>query len=601
MSRRRRGTFGDDTFGGDEPLWMWLLLLLPRALGQLFSFLIYDWSSSRTGRAFFFALPAMATVALIIAILSIAAWKLETNRERFYSGRLEYYQKQEDWDFARNCAAKLVELKPTAENKYKLALTLKRQADDVGAFELMSVLAPEEKAARGAKPQVIAKPQSAAGEKSAGPDAPDSAGNRPNAAVEDQDVLAEPSSDGSDSEDGLFYVGFVPAHLWLADRAAFDPESGLSVEERKRLARLHYSAALELSAQENTPESIYAALRLAELQVQDGDLAGAERTLREAANKPITTLLHLKVIGGLLAVLNKQDGLDEIKSIAASLQPRLYKLASQMPEVLEPWQSLMEVAIQAENYIEADQFLLNGLAIAKEPATRRGLFQLRAAVLTRRALLMQDVEREDRYLEKFGYLAMAMSVDPTNEMIYVAMLQYADLNDQNPDEEDFLRSTLGTGKSPGIAHVILGIRDAQRKEKLSAFNHWEIAETHLESTEWHVGMFARKLLQAKSLDSEEFFRFLEICQERYPNQPLLSLARAEALLLLRQDATAAVPLLEKLIAENQTFTAAREAYITALKALGRNEDADREVLKLKEMIAEAQKRQAETAVGKGKN
>jgi hypothetical protein len=79
---------------------------------------------------------------------------------------------------------------------------------------------------------------------------------------------------------------------------------------------------------------------------------------------------------------------------------------------------------------------------------------------------------------------------------------------------------------------------------------------------------------------------------------MLRLARAEALLLLRQDAETAVPLLEKLIAENDNFLAAREAYITALKALGRTEDAEKETLKLKEMAAELQKRQGQAAVGK---
>jgi hypothetical protein len=79
---------------------------------------------------------------------------------------------------------------------------------------------------------------------------------------------------------------------------------------------------------------------------------------------------------------------------------------------------------------------------------------------------------------------------------------------------------------------------------------------------------------------------------------MLGLARAEALLLLQQDAATAVTLLEKLIAENENFMAAREAYVTALKALGRTEDAEREALKLKELFAELQKQQGKTSVGK---
>jgi tetratricopeptide (TPR) repeat protein len=364
------------------------------------------------------------------------------------------------------------------------------------------------------------------------------------------------------------------------------------------MALVHYSAAYELSAAENSPESIYASLRLSELQVQAGQLSDAERTLRSAANKPVLTLLHLQAIAKLLAVLKQQDKLPEIKASATGLQPRLFRLASEMPDAIEPWQALVDVASQAENYQEADDYIQSALAMAKEPNTRRGLLQLRAAVLMRRAMQMRDVEKEARYLEKFGYLATAVAVDPTNDKLYLAMLEYADLSEQIPGEDDFLRLALGSGKTPGVVHVILGIRDAQRNEKLSAYNHWDIADTQTDRAEWLVGMFSRLLLQAKTLDTTEYFQYLDLCQGHYEDQPMLGLARAEALLLLQQDAATAVTLLEKLIAENENFMAAREAYVTALKALGRTEDAEREALKLKELFAELQKQQGKTSVGK---
>ena len=51
-----------------EPLWKSLLLLVPRLLYELFRFLIFDWSTSRKGKAFLYALPALGTVALAIAM-----------------------------------------------------------------------------------------------------------------------------------------------------------------------------------------------------------------------------------------------------------------------------------------------------------------------------------------------------------------------------------------------------------------------------------------------------------------------------------------------------------------------------------------------------
>jgi hypothetical protein len=149
------------------------------------------------------------------------------------------------------------------------------------------------------------------------------------------------------------------------------------------------------------------------------------------------------------------------------------------------------------------------------------------------------------------------------------MLEYVDLNEQNPSEDDFLRLALGTGKTPAIAHVVLGLRDAQRNQGAAAVNHWEIADTQTDRAEWLCGMFARLLLKAKSLSTDEYFQFLAICDKHYPNQPMLQLANAEALLLLKQDHTQALPLLEKILAANESFIAAREAYITALMASGR--------------------------------
>ncbi|MFO0035212.1 MAG: hypothetical protein ACK55S_08390 [Planctomycetota bacterium] len=632
--RRRAMRYLESLFDGErsldrsarsEPLWYSGLMLLPRALGELFHFLINDWSTSRKGRAFFFALPALGTVALIAAILSVAAWKLETTRDGFYSARLAFYQQQKDFEFAKSCALKLVELSPSAENKYKLALA-KRQVDDfAGAFDLMTALAPEEKVSRAEREREEATlelagraesaskaKREAAGKKDIDAEQPGDAGQKGDAELgkrgeepgkaSETAAAAGAESAAPDSvaeyEQELVFTGYAPAHLWLADLAAFGTDWTLSNEERKRVALLHYSAAYELSSEENTPESIYASLRLSELQVQAGELAQAERTLRSAANKPVLTLLHLQAIAKLFSVLKQQDKTSEIEANATGLQPRLFRLASEIPDAIEPWQALVDVASQAENYQEADDYIQSALAMAKEPNTRRGLLQLRAAVLMRRAMQMRDVEREDRYLEKFGYLATAIAVDPTNDKLYVSMLEYADLNEQIPQEDDFLRLALGSGKNPGVVHVILGIRDAQRNERTSAFNHWEIADTQTDRAEWLVGMFARFLLQAKTLDSSEYMQFLDLCEGHYAEQPMLRLARAEASLLLRQDAETAVPLLEKLIAENDNFLAAREAYITALKALGRTEDAEKETLKLKEMAAELQKRQGQAAVGK---
>ncbi|MFM7564619.1 MAG: hypothetical protein ACKO81_16505, partial [Planctomycetota bacterium] len=390
----------------------------------------------------------------------------------------------------------------------------------------------------------------------------------------------------------------APAHLWVADTAAFATELNLSAEERKSKSLIHYSAAFELEKNENSPESIYAALRLSELQVQNNDLAGAEKTLRLAAGKPVITLLHLQAIARLLAVLKQQDKVAEIKASADSLEPRLFKLASSMPDSIEPWQALVDVSSQAENYRIADEYIQSGLAMAKNPETRKGLLQLRAALLMRQAIQMKDVDQEARYLEKFGYLATAISVDPTNENLYLAMLEYVDLNEQNPSEDDFLRLALGTGKTPAIAHVVLGLRDAQRNQGAAAVNHWEIADTQTDRAEWLCGMFARLLLKAKSLNTDEYFQFLAICDKHYPNQPMLELANAEALLLLKQDNTQALPLLEKILTANENFVAAREAYITALKASGRENEAEQESLKLKRKIADAQKQKGQASVEK---
>lgn len=610
--KRLRGKDRSLELGGrKEPLWRSRLLLIPRAVYELFRFLIVDWSSSRRGRAFLYALPALLTVAAFFTLQTIANWRLETRRALFYAERLEYYGKQEDHEFAKSCALKLVELRPTDENKYKLALAYRKLEDFDSTFSLMSALAPEEKtppkllaleAAAGAGPSLdqpasggqggIAVPGTVPGTV---PDAvpgtaPDAA---PDKRGDESSVPPIPQSDTTEPIPSLVFTGYAPAHLWLADLAAFGKEWQLTLEERTTKARLHYSAAFELAKSSNTPESIYAALRLAELQLQEHDTSAAEATLRTATAKPVLTLLHLQAIVKLLAVLKEQDKLPEIKATALNLEPKLFKLAADMPDQIEPWQALVDVASQAENYREADSYIQSALAMCKDPNTRKGLIQLRAGLLVRQALTIQDADSEARYTEKFGYLAAAISIDPTNERIYLALLPYVDLDPQNPSEDDYLRLALGSGKTPGVTHIVLGLRDAQRNERLAAFNHWEIADTQTERSEWLCGMFARLLLQAKTMDKTEFFRFLSICKEHYPEQPLLQLAEADAYLKLNEAPAAALPLLEKLIASNGNFLAARESYITALRASGRTAEADKERLKLTEQVAEAQKRQSQ--------
>jgi hypothetical protein len=590
-----------------EPLWKSLLLLVPRLLYELFRFLIFDWSTSRKGKAFLYALPALGTVALAIAILSVAAWKLETSREPFYLGRLAFSQEEKDHKFAKSCALKLVDLNPSDENKYKLALAIRQLDDFNSAFDLMSSLAPEDKVLE-QRSTISNSTAEETKQTEATPETTDPAGEQ--VAKTENEPEAAPINEAADeasaesAEPNLVYTGYAPAHLWVADTAAFATELTLSAEERKSKALIHYSAAFELEKDENSPESIYAALRLSELQAQNNDLAGAEKTLRIAAGKPVITLLHLQAIARLLAILKQQDKVDEIKASADGLEPRLFKLASSMPDSIEPWQALVDVSSQAENYRIADEYIQSGLAMAKNPETRRGLLQLRAALLMRQAMQMKEVDQEARYLEKFGYLATAISVDPTNENLYVAMLEYVDLNEQNPAEDDFLRLALGTGKTPAITHVVLGLRDAQRNQGAAAVNHWEIADTQTDRAEWLCGMFARLLLKAKSLSTDEYFQFLGICDKHYPNQPMLQLANAEALLLLRQDHAQALPLLEKILTANENFIAAREAYVTALKASGRENEAEEESLKLKRQIADAQKQKGQASVEKdeaGKN
>ena len=584
-----------------EPLWKSLLLLVPRLVYELFRFLIFDWSTSRKGRAFLYALPALGTVALGIAALSVAAWKLETGREPFYLGRLAFSQKEEDYQFAKSCALKLVDLNPSDANKYRLALAMRQLDEFNSAFDLMSSLAPEEKVLK-----VRSSQRDSASEEAKQADSTSKTTELSGEQVAQNQneaeatIANEPTDEVSaeSSEPNLVYTGYAPAHLWMADTSAFAPELTLTPEERTSKALTHYSAAFELEKNENSPESIYAALRLSELQAQNNDLAGAEQTLRVAAGKPVITLLHLQAIARLLAVLKQQDKVAEIKASADSLEPRLFKLASSMPDSIEPWQALVDVSSQAENYRIADEYIQSGLAMAKNPETRKGLLQLRAALLMRQATQMKQVDQEARYLEKFGYLATAISVDPTNENLYVAMLEYVDLNEQNPSEDDFLRLALGTGKTPAIAHVVLGLRDAQRNQSAAAVNHWEIADTQSDGSEWLCGMFARLLLKAKSLNSDEYFQFLAICDKHYPNQPMLKLAEAEALLLLKQDHAQALPLLEKILTANENFLAAREAFITALKASGRVEEAEQESLRLKRQIADAQKQKGQASVEK---
>lgn len=525
-------SFGSDgeSFGrssSDESIWRSLLLFPVRILGAFGQFLIFGWSTSRNGSAFVRAIPVVGAVLLVIAIKAIAVWRLEASLTPAYLGRFEYYSTR-DATFARNCAERLVSLKPIPENLYWLGVGRFLEDNFVGALNVMKYIAPDDQ------------------------------------------------------------PGYAKAHVWIGNQALANLKWILTPDERRAIATQHFTQAFELEKAENNPEGIEATIKLAELEIQKKDFERAAQILENIITKEIRSGAHLQAISRLLMVYRELNRLEQVIAAANSIEPKLYQIAMEFPDLIEPWQALVDISSQAEKFDQAESYLRDAFSMAKDQKTQASLGKLRSRLYLRRALMIKDLTVRENYLNRFVYLARAIAIEPTNEEAYRMMLDYVDLEAENPDEEELIRFAVGLSQVPAVVHTILGLRDAQRGDWSAARNHFDIAGTQSEQVPWVAGMFLMISLKTKTLPTTQLITIVEYCLTIYPAQPMLSMVLGSCLSSENRH-DEAVATLKTAVEANPKWPNVRDIYAQVLEAAGRKQEADAEREQVKVLLAALQK------------
>ena len=526
----RRRFRDDDSFGrnsGDESLLVSVLLSPFRLVLSWLQFMTGSWSTSRSGKAFVLGLPAIAVLAGFAAVIVAAISFLEKRQISFYKDRVVYFASLEteaDKEFAVNCAEKLVTVKPIDEHRFILGGALDSNKKFSEALNVMGSIAPDEQA------------------------------------------------------------GYSAAHQWIADSALTRKEWPIEDDQRKAIARLHFGHVLNLEKDANSLSGAYAATRLANLLILEERFDEAITSLKSILDKPVTSKFQLEAVSKLLQIYRNTGRIDELNSTAAFLEPKLFKLANDFPDAFEPWVALVNLAAQSDRFDQAEVYIRDALNVTKSPETREMILQIQSTLLLRRASLITDLSIQANYLERFTFLARALAVEPRVETNYLSMIEFVDLDEQQPREDEWLRMALPLTGTPAITHVILGIRDLLRDNSAMATNHWNIASTQYEGTPLVINNFTRVMIRSKTVDNEALLKLATQAFNQFPNHDFLRISLGEVYLEMgRLDE--AVTTLELAVEKLPNFIDARESLAKAYVAHNRSSDAEAQKVEIAKLRA----------------
>ena len=158
------------------------------------------------------------------------------------------------------------------------------------------------------------------------------------------------------------------------------------------------------------------------------------------------------------------------------------------------------------------------------------------------------------------------------------------MDEQQPQEDEWLRLALPLTGTPAITHVILGIRDLLRGNSALTTNHWNIASTQYEGTPLIINNFTRVMIRSKTVDAESLLKVASLALNQFPNHHFLRISLGEAYLEMgRLDDS--VKTLEMAVEKLPNFIDARESLVRAYIAHNRNSDAKAQEIEIAKLRA----------------
>lgn len=514
--------------GRSVPARLMTLLSFPfRFLFSFIGFLLTSWASSRPGYAFVRGLPALLAAAGFISALVLAYFLLETRLQGQYESRyvLELTENN-DADMAANFAEKLIGFRPdNYEYHYRLGVALYEGGDADGAFDVMRYIAED-------------------------PDTPS-----------------------------------APAQVWLARTTIDDVTLDMSDEERDEFAKRYFESAVKnLSPENQLLPYVEAHLGLAQVYQKNGEVDKAIASLRAVLDKEI-------VIGGQLAaipmIIKLYQDKGEIGKARAYLRFALDKvgpLSRRMPDNIGIWSVLVSSCVMLNDFESAESVIEEGFQLASNPETRNNIIRLRSEVLIKKADFITDISRFDPFKMRLEAISLAIVANPRSRTAYQRLLDYVVPEENDQEHDQWLRRSIIGSKTPGVMHVILGLRELSSGYIAEGQKHWVIADKQLPQAQ----LIINNLIEVAFTDAPEKVPNLQdiisVAIENFPDQPAFYATRGQ-MYMKDKKYNRAIADFEVAVKQLPNTLMLREQMYEAYTQVGNTEKADDNLVEVRRLKA----------------
>ena len=487
------------------------LLLVPfRLFWGFIVFMVFAWTTSRSGRAFVFAIPAMIFAVLYVAAVwavgfrgDLKAFGLTTAR---YAKASNPKEDNYNLDAALLYAKKMVEVDPDLSvlTKFELGDSYGKLEMYDEAFDIMSWIAP------------------------------------------DFDLDVRPSE-----------LGHSPAYYWLASYYADPVKSHLPEDQRKAQSRKQMELAYKAD-----PTNVFAVLGLAGMNKEDADelkkqleeldeqgnedkiieLTIAREEKLDSAVDYLDQAIDLEVISDrqlyasnvLIDIMQERGKTREAEVKGKQFIDKYIFYAQRYPDVLPFWISIVKVCIQIGDFERGNEYILRGYQLAQDDASRNTLARLAAQVEVEKAKTFENMDNQEEFLSRLYALCEAIKTDFQVPDGYSESLYFVDGFPLDGDKDFWVRDALLSAadpeknrdpRLPGVIHILLGLRDILNDQEKPGIRHWEIANQQFRFTSYAINNLIRAYVDEREADDELRNRLLKIAIDLFPQDPIFYATR----------------------------------------------------------------------------
>ena len=543
------GADQSDSFESRMPLPLLLLslLLLPfRLLFQFGVFMVTYWASSRSMPAFVKGIPAMAAAAAFVAAMIFASFLLERNRIGTYQSRFSYQMTNDNAEMAAIYADKLMGFLPE-QDRYRFNLGIARfEANDkVGAMDVMKFIADK---------------------------------------------------------------GYPQAQVWLAKTTIRDESMDLTHQERVDQAIHYYNSAIVNLDQEKDvvsftdahlglAEAYEAQSLLAETQpAKDNSLKKAIEKLDIVVRGKIIVPRQLEAIPRLIRYYHETGQVVKAREQLRLAMKNVGPIARSRPDNLNIWGILVTSCVLVDDFDYAEEIIEEGFQLASTPETKNNISRLHSEVLIRKADFIEDLSVEANYRVRLAVISQAVAADPFNLAGYERLIEFASPDEDNPQHEVWLRRSLIGCRSPGIIHIVLGLRAFDRGDILEGKRHWVIASQQTLQA-YRIINFLIDYAHTKTPEKFDNLQdIVSVAIESFPNQFIFYITRGKMHLAEGKNQLA-VNDFEVAARKFPNSIVLRESLSQAYSKLGNTEKAEENQQIADELKVEIEKRKMEVLQG----